>query len=49
VQADVNAHLMLERVPGFRAPGVRAGGTFESAQIVSVTEVVVPAKVLYCR
>ena len=43
VQADVDAHLVIERVPGVRTPGMRAGRAFESAQIIAVAEAVVAA------
>src|SRR5436305_675991 len=43
VQADIDAHLMIERVPGVRTPGMRADGTSESAQIIAVAEAVVTA------
>ena len=45
VEADIDAHLVIERVPGVRTPGMRASGAFESAQIVGVTEAVVAAGV----
>ena len=43
VEADVDAHLVIERVPGVRTPGMRAGRAFEAAQIIAVAKAVVAA------
>jgi hypothetical protein len=43
VEADVDAHLVIKRVPGVRTPGMSAGGTFEAAQIIAVAKAIVAA------
>jgi hypothetical protein len=43
VEADVDAHLVIKRVPGVRTSGMGAGGTFETAQIIAVAKAIVAA------
>ena len=45
MQADVDAHLVIERVPGVGTPGVRTGRALEPAQVIAVDEAVVAALV----